>query len=72
MIAVNDIGRGELTVNPLVEPEMHAEFVVIQPMRRRLSTQARLFLQRFEREVAHIHGVWDKAIKQSRQRKLSA
>ncbi|MEJ2377077.1 MAG: LysR family transcriptional regulator [Pseudolabrys sp.] len=72
VIAVNDIGRGELTVNPLVEPEMHAEFVVIQPMRRRLSTQARLFLQRFEREVAHIHGVWDKAIKQSRQRKLSA
>ncbi len=62
VIAVNDIGRGELTVNPFVDPEMHAEFVVIQPMRRRLSTQARLFLERFEREVAQIHARWDAAI----------
>ena len=62
VISVNDIGRGEMTVNPLVEPELHAEFVVIQPTRRVLSTQARLFLERFEREVAHIHAVWDRAI----------
>jgi LysR family tcuABC transcriptional regulator len=62
VISVNDIGRGELIVNPLVEPELHAEFVVIQPTRRVLSTQARLFLERFEREVAHIHAVWDRAI----------
>ena len=72
VIAVNDIGRGELTVNPFVEPEMHAEFVVIQPMRRRLSTQAQLFLERFEREVAHIHEVWDGAIKRPAKRKLTA
>jgi len=62
VISVNDIGRGELIVNPLVEPELHAEFVVIQPARRVLSTQARLFLERFEREVAHIHAVWDRAV----------
>jgi LysR family tcuABC transcriptional regulator len=62
VISVNDIGRGELIVNPLVEPELHAEFVVIQPARRVLSTQARLFLDRFEREVAHIHAVWDRAV----------
>jgi DNA-binding transcriptional LysR family regulator len=65
VISVNDIGRGELVVNPIVEPEMHAEFVVIQPARRTLSTQARLFLQRFEQEVAHVHDVWDRAIAQS-------
>jgi LysR family transcriptional regulator, nitrogen assimilation regulatory protein len=59
---VNDIGRGELIVNPIVSPELHAEFVVIQPTRRTLSTQARMFLQRFEQEVAHIHDVWDEAI----------
>ena len=41
VISVNDIGRGELIVNPIVEPELHAEFVVIQPTRRTLSTQAR-------------------------------
>jgi DNA-binding transcriptional LysR family regulator len=62
VISVNDIGRGELIVNPIVEPELHAEFVVIQPTRRTLSTQARLFLERFEHEVAHVHDVWDRAI----------
>jgi hypothetical protein len=51
---------------------MHAEFVVIQPTRRTLSTQARLFLERFEQEVAHIHEVWDAAIAVPRKRKLSA
>ncbi len=62
VISINDIGRGELTVNPIIAPELHAEFVVIQPMRRTLTTQARLFLQRFEAEVAHIHDVWNKAV----------
>ena len=43
-------------------PELHAEFVVIQPTRRTLSTQARMFLERFEMEVANIHDIWDRAI----------
>jgi len=72
VISVNDIGRGELIVNPIVSPELHAEFVVIQPTRRTLSTQARLFLQRFEAEVAHIHDVWDEAIAGPAKRKASA
>jgi LysR family transcriptional regulator, nitrogen assimilation regulatory protein len=72
VISVNDIGRGELIVNPLVAPELHAEFVVIQPTRRTLTTQARLFLERFEREVAYIHDVWDAAIKGTRPAKLRA
>jgi len=71
VISVNDIGRGELIVNPIVDPELHAEFVVIQPTRRTLTTQARLFLQRFEQEVAHIHDVWDAAIA-ARKKKLRA
>ena len=69
VISVNDIGRGELIVNPIVSPELHAEFVVIQPTRRTLSTQARMFLQRFEQEVAHIHDVWDRAIAKPRNAK---
>ena len=72
VISVNDIGRGELIVNPIVSPELHAEFVVIQPTRRTLSTQARMFLQRFEAEVAHIHDVWDEAIAGPAMRKASA
>jgi LysR family tcuABC transcriptional regulator len=72
VISVNDIGRGELIVNPIAEPELHAEFVVIQPTRRTLSTQARMFLQRFEAEVAHIHDVWDAAIASTQKRRISA
>jgi len=41
---------------------------VVQPTRRTLSTQARMFLQRFEAEVAHIHQVWDRAITEPDQR----
>ena len=62
VISVNDIGRGELIVNPIAEPALHAEFVVIQPTRRTLSTQARMFLDRFEQEVAHIHERWTAAM----------
>ncbi len=72
VISVNDIGRNELMVNPIVSPELHAEFVVIQPTRRTLSTQARMFLQRFEAEVAHIHDVWDEAITGPEKKKLRA
>jgi LysR family tcuABC transcriptional regulator len=72
VISVNDIGHGELIVNPIVDPELHAEFVVIQPTRRTLSTQARLFLDRFEREVAHIHDVWDEAIRQPKRGRMHA
>jgi DNA-binding transcriptional LysR family regulator len=72
VISINDIGRGELIVNPIVAPELHAEFVVIQPTRRTLSTQARLFLQRFEAEVAHIHEVWDAAMAGTTRKKLRA
>ena len=62
VISVNDIGRNELVVNPIDDPQLHAEFVVIQPTRRTLSAHARMFLERFEAEVAHIHGVWDAAM----------
>lgn len=72
VISVNDIDRGELIVNPFEEPQLHAEFVVIQPTRRTLSTQARLFLERFEAEVTHIHERWDAAIAKPEPRKRVA
>jgi LysR family tcuABC transcriptional regulator len=62
MISVNDIAGGNLVINPITDPPLYAEFVVIQPARRTLSTQARLFLERFEAEIAHIHDVWERAI----------
>jgi len=62
LISVNDIAKGDIVVNPVADPPLHAEFVLIQPTRRTLSAQARMFLERFEAEVAHIHAVWDAAI----------
>jgi LysR family nitrogen assimilation transcriptional regulator len=64
LISVNDIRKGDLVVNPIADPPLHAEFVVIQPARRTLSVPARLFLERFDAEVAHIHAIWDRALAQ--------
>ena len=61
LISVNDIVTGEFAVNP-IDPPLHAEFVVIEPARRTLSTPARLFLERFRSEVEHIQAVWEKAL----------
>lgn len=70
LISVNDIGGNELIVNPIVSPALHADFVAIQPTRRTLSTQARLFLERFDQEVAHIQHVWDEAIGRTRRKRI--
>jgi DNA-binding transcriptional LysR family regulator len=65
LISVNDIATGELVVNPIAAPSLYAEFVLIQPARRTLSTQARLFLERFEAEIGHIQNVWAEALRPS-------
>jgi LysR family transcriptional regulator, nitrogen assimilation regulatory protein len=62
LIAVNDLGKSELTVNPIADPPLYAEFVLIEPARRPLSVQARLFLERFEAEIAHIQTIWEQAM----------
>jgi LysR family nitrogen assimilation transcriptional regulator len=61
LICVNDISDGNLVVNP-IDPPLFAEFVAITPARRTLSTQARLFLEQFEAEVAHIEEIWAQAL----------
>jgi LysR family tcuABC transcriptional regulator len=62
LICVNDIGKNERVINPLDDPPLFAEFVVISPARRTLSTQARLFLESFEAEISRIQQVWAQAI----------
>jgi LysR family tcuABC transcriptional regulator len=54
LICVNDIGKKDIVVNPIVEPQLLAEFVVITPARRTLGMAARLFLQNLERELSAI------------------
>jgi LysR family transcriptional regulator, nitrogen assimilation regulatory protein len=62
LICVNDIGRNDLVINPIADPPLYAEFVIIEPARRALSVQARLFLQRLEAEVARVRGVWHRTL----------
>jgi LysR family transcriptional regulator, nitrogen assimilation regulatory protein len=72
LISVNDIAKGDLVVNPITDPPLHIECIVIQPSRRTLTTQARLFLERFEAEAARIHEIWDEALAPKAQRAAKA
>jgi DNA-binding transcriptional LysR family regulator len=63
MICAADIGRETgRVINPIYDPPLIAEFVVISPARRTLSTQAQLFLEGFEAEIARIQNVWAQTI----------
>jgi LysR family nitrogen assimilation transcriptional regulator len=62
LICVGDIDKRERVINPIIDPPLFAEFVVIAPTRRTLSTPARLFLECFEAEIARIQDTWTKLI----------
>jgi DNA-binding transcriptional LysR family regulator len=62
LICINDINSTERVINPIFDPPLIAEFVVISPTRRTLSTQARLFLECFEAEIDRVQEVWAKTI----------
>ena len=63
LICVNDLADGDIVVNPIIDPPLHAEFILIEPARRSLSVQARLFVERLEAEVARIRSVWSRKLK---------
>jgi LysR family transcriptional regulator, nitrogen assimilation regulatory protein len=58
LICINDVGKTERVINPIVHPPLFAEFVVISPARRVLSAQARIFLEHFQAQITRIQGVW--------------
>ena len=62
LICIADIDRRERVVSPIYDPPLIADFVVISPARRTLSTQAQLFLEAFETEIARIQTVWAQTI----------
>jgi LysR family transcriptional regulator, nitrogen assimilation regulatory protein len=62
LICFADIERPERVISPIYDPPLIAEFVVISPARRTLSTQAQLFLEAFEAEIARIQEVWAQTI----------
>ena len=51
------------------DPPLHIDCIVIQPARRTLTTQARLFLERFEQEVAHIQDIWQDALDEAKPKR---
>ncbi len=63
LFCVTDIDRDQRTINPLHDPPLFAEFVVISQARRALSMQARLFLDTFETEIARVQRVWGDVIR---------
>ena len=71
IICINDVGRGDLVVNPIVDPPLFAEFVVIAPARRPLGGEARRFLDRIEGEIAQIRASWKEKFR-ARTRKASS
>jgi len=63
LICVADVGRETgRVISPIYDPPLIADFVVISPARRMLSTPAQLFLDAFEAEIAGIQEVWAKTI----------
>lgn len=51
VICVGDRDGRDRTVSPIVDPELTSDFVTIEPARRPLSPQARLFLDAFRAEL---------------------
>jgi LysR family transcriptional regulator, nitrogen assimilation regulatory protein len=66
LICVNDIKGGDLVVNPIADPPLYAEFVVITATRRTLGTPARIFLDYLEAELARIRDRWRHAAPERR------
>jgi DNA-binding transcriptional LysR family regulator len=62
LICIADVERPQRVISPIYDPAMTAEFVVISPARRTLSTQAQRFLEHFEAEIARIQGIWAQTI----------
>jgi LysR family tcuABC transcriptional regulator len=56
LICANDLHKRELIISPVVDPPLYAEFILITPARRTLSTAARHFLERFEADLGAIEG----------------
>lgn len=62
LICFADINRQDRIISPLHDPPLIAEFVVISPARRTLSTPAQLFLDAFEAEINRIQEIWARTI----------
>lgn len=55
---IGELETGRLTLNPIVDPEVTFEFILIEPSSRPLSTPARAFVAAIEEELKAIGRRW--------------
>ena len=63
---IAETAGGKLTVNPIIEPEITFEFILIEPSRRPLSAAARTFITAIEARLAEIDAEWQRILGQHR------
>jgi DNA-binding transcriptional LysR family regulator len=63
---VGDLRGGDtgLWLNPIVDPVIASDFMLINPASRPLSTAARHFVDAFEQELLRCTGLWDDLVRQ--------
>lgn len=61
---IADVAGQRLTVNPITEPEITFEFILIEPSRRPLSAAAQAFIAAIEAKLAEINDDWQRIVKE--------
>jgi LysR family transcriptional regulator, nitrogen assimilation regulatory protein len=58
IMMVADVERPMLTINPIVEPVLPLDLVLIEPLRRALSSPAQAFADILQQETGRLNAVW--------------
>ena len=58
IMMVSDVDRPLLTINPIVEPVLPLDLVLIEPLRHSLSPAARAFVDILREETRRLNAVW--------------
>ena len=58
IMMVSDVDRPLLTINPIVEPVLRLDLVLIEPLRHPLSPAARAFVDILREETGRLNAVW--------------
>jgi len=59
---VSDIERRSLTINPLADPPLALDLVLIEPSRRPLSPAAEAFLEILRAEAVRLDECWTRSV----------
>jgi LysR family nitrogen assimilation transcriptional regulator len=60
IMMVADVERPMLTINPIVEPVLPLDLVLIEPLRRALSSAAQAFADILQEETGRLNTVWER------------